>query len=391
MTELHQDIKVTNQSHLSKDKSLKPVDGVPWREWKVTIVAVDKGKEQKGKLSKIVDHVEYILHPTFATPRKVVKKEPYTIQEKGWGEFDLRIVLYFKHHWADPEAISFDINFQKPHYSSIHTLVFRDPAPELTQLLSNGEYTGQVKDDATDLSPTVSNTIVKDEDASPERLSPTPSLDSPGQQPSSPLSDFRPVSPMASPTLPEMHHTNNTLTDLSISTEMENTEHDEMMQNSQDENIIGETAGNEKAQISDDEHSVAEKLKNLVPEKHEIHVQDEVYSDMDLQHLNPVHSMDIDDTTRRAWGIPKNVDMLELARRLSNMTQDQAEAFHDIIQENSTDDMSIEETEGEIVLDLYSLGPNLLELLWKFSESVISRSSSPSTSSDSVTSVDESS
>jgi hypothetical protein len=41
----------------------------------VTLVAVDDGKEVPGKLQAMLDHVEYILHPTFFNPRRGKKKK----------------------------------------------------------------------------------------------------------------------------------------------------------------------------------------------------------------------------------------------------------------------------------------------------------------------------
>lgn len=49
--------------------------------------------------------------------------EPYMLQEKGWGEFDLRIVLYFVDNLVPPEVISFDLNFRASSYSVIHKRV----------------------------------------------------------------------------------------------------------------------------------------------------------------------------------------------------------------------------------------------------------------------------
>lgn len=48
----------------------KSNDGHPWRTWKITLVAMEGEKEVKGKLSVILDHVCYILHPTFEEPRR---------------------------------------------------------------------------------------------------------------------------------------------------------------------------------------------------------------------------------------------------------------------------------------------------------------------------------
>lgn len=50
--------------------SLKASEGHPWRNWKIRVVAVDNHREKKGKLSYLLDHVEYILHPTFENPRR---------------------------------------------------------------------------------------------------------------------------------------------------------------------------------------------------------------------------------------------------------------------------------------------------------------------------------
>jgi transcription initiation factor IIF auxiliary subunit len=50
--------------------SAKASEGHPWRNWKIRVVAVDNNREKKGKLSYLLDHVEYMLHPTFENPRR---------------------------------------------------------------------------------------------------------------------------------------------------------------------------------------------------------------------------------------------------------------------------------------------------------------------------------
>jgi hypothetical protein len=45
-------------------------EGHPWRNWKITLVAMDGEKEVKGRLTLLLDHVDYILHPTFKDPRR---------------------------------------------------------------------------------------------------------------------------------------------------------------------------------------------------------------------------------------------------------------------------------------------------------------------------------
>ena len=53
----------------------------------------------------------------------MVTKEPYLLQEKGWGEFDMRIVLYFVNNIANTELLSFDLNFTQSQYSVTKTVV----------------------------------------------------------------------------------------------------------------------------------------------------------------------------------------------------------------------------------------------------------------------------
>lgn len=52
----------------------------------------------------------------------VVTKEPYVLQEKGWGEFDMRIVLNFANNVAT-EVLLFDLSFMQSSYSVIRTVV----------------------------------------------------------------------------------------------------------------------------------------------------------------------------------------------------------------------------------------------------------------------------
>lgn len=67
---VYQDFKISSQNSVIKGANAKNSNGHPWRDWQVSLVAVDNGKEVKGKSSLILDHVEYILHPTFENPRR---------------------------------------------------------------------------------------------------------------------------------------------------------------------------------------------------------------------------------------------------------------------------------------------------------------------------------
>ena len=59
-----------------------------------------------------------ILYPSI-----VVRKPPFTLAEKGWGEFDMKVILYFVDKSIPPHELEHDLNFSKPHYEVLHTLV----------------------------------------------------------------------------------------------------------------------------------------------------------------------------------------------------------------------------------------------------------------------------
>lgn len=63
-------------------------------------------------------------------------QEPYLLQEKGWGEFDMRVELFFKNNLAPPENIFFDLHFREHTYTIMHKIIFQNPSPELIRLLS---------------------------------------------------------------------------------------------------------------------------------------------------------------------------------------------------------------------------------------------------------------
>jgi transcription initiation factor IIF auxiliary subunit len=54
----------------------------------------------------------------------VFKEAPFTISEKGWGEFDMQIVLTpIGAPKGGEQTLSHDLNFQQNKYESTHTVV----------------------------------------------------------------------------------------------------------------------------------------------------------------------------------------------------------------------------------------------------------------------------
>ena len=77
-----------------------------------------------------------------------VKKEPpFTIQEEGWGEFDMEIILTPQ---ASPDIpLRHDLNFQHERYESKHVVSFKNPKPALLALLRESGSAGAADDGGT--------------------------------------------------------------------------------------------------------------------------------------------------------------------------------------------------------------------------------------------------
>jgi len=95
-------------------------EGFPVRQWSIRVFVL--GPDGEELAASLFDKVTYKLHPTFANPTRVIKKPPFMLQEQGWGEFDMEIVLHAVDKGGD-HAIHHDLNFQKPQYEAVHTVV----------------------------------------------------------------------------------------------------------------------------------------------------------------------------------------------------------------------------------------------------------------------------
>lgn len=52
----------------------------------------------------------------------MIKRPPFKIQEEGWGEFDMRIIVSAIDKGGDHELLH-DLNFQKERYEAEHKIV----------------------------------------------------------------------------------------------------------------------------------------------------------------------------------------------------------------------------------------------------------------------------
>ncbi|EDK42852.1 transcription initiation factor TFIID subunit 14 [Lodderomyces elongisporus NRRL YB-4239] len=108
------------------------------RQWSISITMLDsQGKEIPAK---ILDKVTYHLHPTFANPIRVNKQQPFKVQEQGWGEFDIPIVVHIMGINGKPGERKFqhDLNFLQEKYHNDHVIsipVGPNKNPQLNKLL----------------------------------------------------------------------------------------------------------------------------------------------------------------------------------------------------------------------------------------------------------------
>ncbi|KAF9371333.1 hypothetical protein CPB97_002042 [Podila verticillata] len=116
---IHKAIKVITDQNIVKGQKQH---GYPMRKWKMSLMGVNANGEEETL--PYVDYVEYVLHVTFDQPIRKVTTYPFTLQEKGWGEFDMKIRLYFKDKSIPPAVLDHDLNFQSTHYEIPHNLTF---------------------------------------------------------------------------------------------------------------------------------------------------------------------------------------------------------------------------------------------------------------------------
>ena len=73
-----------------KTCSLGQVKTDDWYEWTVYV----RGPKNED-LSYFISKVVFILHSDFANQYRVVEQPPYQVTEQGWGQFDIKLRIYF--------------------------------------------------------------------------------------------------------------------------------------------------------------------------------------------------------------------------------------------------------------------------------------------------------
>ncbi|KAI9733351.1 MAG: hypothetical protein M1834_003435 [Cirrosporium novae-zelandiae] len=139
MPEVKRSVKLVTEQHILPNKD-SGMEGFPLRGWSISIYLLNEhGNEIPAT---IFEKATYKLHPSFPNPTQTFKKPPFMIQEEGWGEFDMEIVLTAAEKGGD-YPIAHDLNFQSNRYEAMHTITFRNPKPAfLAALRESGPVPG---------------------------------------------------------------------------------------------------------------------------------------------------------------------------------------------------------------------------------------------------------
>jgi transcription initiation factor TFIID/TFIIF subunit len=121
------------------------------RAWSLKLFLLDE--EGNERPADVFTKVVYNLHPTFEnpvqsklpqavfcirianSPKPAFHKPPFTCANEGWGEFEISIDCYTTEKTKVQTAIIQDLNFHKPRYEVMHTVVFKNPSQALQERL----------------------------------------------------------------------------------------------------------------------------------------------------------------------------------------------------------------------------------------------------------------
>ncbi|CCF59230.1 hypothetical protein KAFR_0G01960 [Kazachstania africana CBS 2517] len=82
----------------------------------------------------ILSFCTFYLHPTFENPVRKISTIPFTLEESGWGEFDMKIVCHFKGK-AGQFSIYHDLSFADNAYAVDYTIDVPYYLPEFRPFL----------------------------------------------------------------------------------------------------------------------------------------------------------------------------------------------------------------------------------------------------------------
>lgn len=138
MPDIKRTVKLVTEQKIV-DSSSEP----PLRHWSIRIYLEGPGKEEVA--AGIFSNAQYRLHETFED-RMIQDKSspPFLIKEKGWGEFDMQIILRTIEKGQE-FTISHDLNFQSEKYEAKHPIIFKGAKGAVVEeLRKSGPIPGEV-------------------------------------------------------------------------------------------------------------------------------------------------------------------------------------------------------------------------------------------------------
>lgn len=106
------------------------------RGWNISVYLLSPDGEDLT--ASCFEKATYVLHESFGAKRmrQTIRRPPFTIHEKGWGEFDMQIQLTpIGAGKSGEQTLAHDLNFQQERYESTHNVTFRNPKGALLEAL----------------------------------------------------------------------------------------------------------------------------------------------------------------------------------------------------------------------------------------------------------------
>ncbi|GAB1741246.1 hypothetical protein NU219Hw_g6487t1 [Hortaea werneckii] len=148
MPDIKRTVKLVTTQHVMPEEPYME-GGIPTRQWTVAIYLV--GPDGDNLEARCYEKATYHLHESFGPRQKqVIKSPPFLIKEKGWGEFDMTIILTpVGAPKGGDQTIQHDLNFQQEQYESTHSVTFRNPKDQLLQVLKESAPANEAVNGAT--------------------------------------------------------------------------------------------------------------------------------------------------------------------------------------------------------------------------------------------------
>lgn len=91
-----------NAQGITVNNSFSPARKSGYYNWTVYV----QGSEA---VLNSINHVEYLLHPTFPKPQvsSYERRSSFSYTSNGWGEFEIRVKVVFKNASATPQYINY--------------------------------------------------------------------------------------------------------------------------------------------------------------------------------------------------------------------------------------------------------------------------------------------